>query len=686
MDTSILFFNPYSFNLYTKIADGHYGPIYKVMNTNIKQQYAAKIIEKNISENDQREIFDDIIVLNHIQHPAIVQFGGFDFNSIKNMKLFQTTILTEFCPKNTIKSLLAQAKENDKSDVLVNTNKYILLLGITNALIYLKQMNIYHCNIMAHKILLNNEYEPKINFQRYHQRFDDIDNFDTMIYFAPEILLAHEYGPSADIYAFGILAYQIITGQTPYVEFKDKTPIDELRTKIILGHRPVLPKSITEPLRLLFLRMWANDPNDRPSFEEIFGLLIDSPYDYFKDDLDETKIQAYYHRLPVFDIESQNVEIPEKRPMKFLSNALCCCCCFFNCADCGCYDSDNYCGSNPIQWKHNNCKVESVTKDLIFSRNEKAIFRYIDVGNFKQKQKIDEGKYYEVYKVQHYENQKIFAAKIAKRPLVEPANGEFLTFLKHIAILSKVKHFALLDYIGFNFIDFKYNPRPVIFIEYMENGSLDLLIKAEKKNPGKNAWDNTKKLITLYGVASAMAYLHSRCILHMDLKPKNVLINGNFYPKVTDFAQIKQAYHNLLLLNINDRDDSSIRSKLKKIAVYISPEVMQTNVFTKENDVYAFGMLVYEIFTLNHPFEEIKNPLELRKRVLEGYRPPIPNNIHASYKKIIERCWLHNPEQRPSFDKIVEELEVDRGLIIEGVNNEEYREYINMIKASLPKP
>ena len=220
----------------------------------------------------------------------------------------------------------------------------------------------------------------------------------------------------------------------------------------------------------------------------------------------------------------------------------------------------------------------------------------------------------------------------------------------------------------------------------MENGSLDSILKAEKKNPGKNAWDNTKQLITLYGVASAMAYLHSRCILHMDLKPKNVLINGNFYPKVTDFAQIKQAYHNLLLLNINDRDDSSIRSKLKKIAVYISPEVMQTNVFTKENDVYAFGMLVYEILTLNHPFEEIKNPLELRKRVLEGYRPPIPSNIHASYKKIIERCWLHNPEQRPSFDKIVEELEVDRGLIIEGVNNEEYREYINMIKASLPKP
>ena len=114
----------------------------------------------------------------------------------------------------------------------------------------------------------------------------------TPIYMAPELLEDDEHcGPGIDVYAFAILAYEIVTGIQPFSEKGKQLTLQKLMKKVSAGERPEFPDNsgVTEKMKDLITSCWSANIEERPSFEEIFEKLSND-FTYFSEDVDSDEI------------------------------------------------------------------------------------------------------------------------------------------------------------------------------------------------------------------------------------------------------------------------------------------------------------------------------------------------------------------------------------------------------------
>ena len=299
--------------------------------------------------------------------------------------------------------------------------------------------------------------------------------------------------------------------------------------------------------------------------------------------------------------------------------------------------------------------------------------RYFNLNHYKLGEKIGNGTFGKVYKVQDKRRNKIFAAKILKKEIEELDQNHINYITREINIMSKLKHPSIVNLIGFSPKDFKGNPKPVIVTELVKEGTLTKFIELERLSRSDPKWDDTHKLIALYGIASAMSFLHEHNIIHRDLKPDNILMDENLYPKICDFG----------LSKIDPQSTENIsfesESKLKGTPIYSAPEVFSGLIYSKPGDVYSFALIAYEIITNDRPFPDIENIYILINNVCSGKRPEFKNPIKESYKNLIERCWSQDPEKRPTFTEIVNVLEKPE-FITDLIDSSQFNNYIDYIK------
>ena len=100
----------------------------------------------------------------------------------------------------------------------------------------------------------------------------------------------------------------------------------------------------------------------------------------------------------------------------------------------------------------------------------------------------------------------------------------------------------------------------------------------------------------------------------------------------------------------------------------------------KPCNVYAFSLIVYEIMTLEEPFKNLDLPMLYTKVIIQNYRPEFEYPIANCYKELNTKCWSGNPEERPTFDEIVDILKNNEEFITENVDENEYFQYIDYIK------
>ena len=169
-----------------------------------------------------------------------------------------------------------------------------------------------------------------------------------------------------------------------------------------------------------------------------------------------------------------------------------------------------------------------------------------------------------------------------------------------------------------------------------------------------------------------MAYLHSHDVLHRDLKPENILTDDRLFPKILDFGLSKIIHSNFsMTLQSN--------ASIKCTPAYLSPEIIENKEYTKASDVYAFGIIVYEIMMAKRAFDDFTGHImKLYYLIANGERLKIDDTVPEPYRKLIERCWSQNKEERPSFQQIVNELQSDE-FITEMVNENDYQSYIQYI-------
>lgn len=104
-----------------------------------------------------------------------------------------------------------------------------------------------------------------------------------MIYMAPEIISGSKYGPKADVYAFGIFLYEILTNKIPYPEYQSGKMAEFIFTNKVVNenYRPKFTVKIKESLKALIEQCWSADPKDRPTFIELYNKLA-----FNEDDMD----------------------------------------------------------------------------------------------------------------------------------------------------------------------------------------------------------------------------------------------------------------------------------------------------------------------------------------------------------------------------------------------------------------
>lgn len=149
------------------------------------------------------------------------------------------------------------------------------------------------------------------------------------------------------------------------------------------------------------------------------------------------------------------------------------------------------------------------------------------------------------------------------------------------------------------------------------------------------------------------------------------------FPKIADFGLSKKKIHNKN--SITAQSETGIKGTF----AYIAPEVFETKNQSESSDVYAFGQLIlYELLTTNIPFKNMDAFQIYREVVINGHRPLFESPIDPAYRDLIERCWSQDPNNRPTFSKIVDELETNHDFILPSVDEYDYLDYANFIKES----
>ena len=173
---------------------------------------------------------------------------------------------------------------------------------------------------------------------------------------------------------------------------------------------------------------------------------------------------------------------------------------------------------------------------------------------------------------------------------------------------------------------------------YMKHGSL---ARAIKKGTVTH-WTPEKKHEFISGVASAINYLHSRNLVVGRLQPDNVLLDKGYRPVLADICNIRLV-------------TSGQVSMLPSLR-YVAPEVIDDR-FTRESDIFAFGMFLYCVITGKVPFENTDEGRLKQKIHVVGARPMIPDDTDEFYSSLIRSCWESNPAERPNIGQIIAHLE-----------------------------
>lgn len=197
-----------------------------------------------------------------------------------------------------------------------------------------------------------------------------------------------------------------------------------------------------------------------------------------------------------------------------------------------------------------------------------------DLKKYKLQRKIGHGAFGNVYKVKEQATGNIYAAKISKTPIDEEQikTDEVQLLFREVNLMATLDHPAVIKFIGYSSTDFEGKNRPTIVTELAQNGSLEEMIEFSKNSLSKENWDDTRKLINIYGIAAGLKFLHSHGIIHRDLKSGNILLDENLFPKIADFGLSK--IHNDLFPNSNFQS----RRGLKGTPSYMSPEIIKDEI------------------------------------------------------------------------------------------------------------
>jgi Leucine-rich repeat (LRR) protein len=212
-------------------------------------------------------------------------------------------------------------------------------------------------------------------------------------------------------------------------------------------------------------------------------------------------------------------------------------------------------------------------------------------------------------------------------------------FKSEVLVMSKLHHPNVLLLVG-ACSDF---PNLCIVTEYLSNGSL---YDALHRKHAAEQITLVQQFQWLGETANGMAYLHDQGLMHRDLKSLNVLLDDANRAKLCDFglARVMGDAHRTMTGGVGSM-------------LWMAPEVMMDAAYDYSADVYAWGILAWEIMSPGVDLFAGKSVVEVSRAVLQGKRPSLQPWWSVGVCEVIVKCWSGVAEERPTFGEVVERLE-----------------------------
>ncbi|XP_072041317.1 mitogen-activated protein kinase kinase kinase 20-like [Amphiura filiformis] len=213
---------------------------------------------------------------------------------------------------------------------------------------------------------------------------------------------------------------------------------------------------------------------------------------------------------------------------------------------------------------------------------------------------------------------------------------------REVSFLSKLDHPNIVKLLGYVDDDLDF----YIVLQLCEGGSLRQYLNAHRgAHLGPRFYDWSKQ------AGRPIAFLKRMGVVHKDIKTPNYLItNGNIL-KLCDFGSAKEL-------------DVTI-SMATETASYpwMAPELLRDNILSPTYDIYAYGVVVWELWTTDIPFEGSDSPAILIWRICnDNERPPIPPNCPKAIADLLRHCWFTDWKKRPTMEQV---MSMDIGLKME---------------------
>ncbi|KAL0126144.1 hypothetical protein PUN28_004932 [Cardiocondyla obscurior] len=255
-----------------------------------------------------------------------------------------------------------------------------------------------------------------------------------------------------------------------------------------------------------------------------------------------------------------------------------------------------------------------------------------------------EGTFGRVYRGSYHEEGALTPKDVLVKTAAEHASqSQVALLLREGLALYGLSHPALLPVLGVSIED-----RSAPFLLYPHTGYKNMkrfLLRCKFSNEGPPRALTTQEVVEMaLQAARGVQYLHRKRLVHRDLAARNCVVDDDLRVQITDNALARdlfpQDYHCL-----GDNENRPIK--------WLAIESLLNKTFTTASDVWAFGVLLWELTTLaQQPYGEV-DPFEMASYLREGYRLAQPINCPDELFAVMAYCWAMSAEERPTFSQLI---------------------------------
>lgn len=183
----------------------------------------------------------------------------------------------------------------------------------------------------------------------------------------------------------------------------------------------------------------------------------------------------------------------------------------------------------------------------------------------------------------------------------------------------------------------------LIVMEYADGGDLYRQIKARQQS--LRYFREHEVIFIFLQLCIALDHIHINHMMHRDLKTANVLLTTTGLVKLGDFGFSRQ---------YEDSLSNPVGSTFCGTPYYLSPELWHRQPYSKKSEMWALGVVLYEVMALKRPFGG-RNMDDLISNICRGRRQPLPTSFSEELRSVCDRLLSVDPQQRPSLRQLFEE-------------------------------